>query len=241
MCGIAGFLPQKPGPADAVAARLRALVPALVHRGPDEEGSFVRPEIGLGVRRLSIIDRARGHQPMHSRDGRLTLVFNGEIYNYRTLRRELEVRGSRFDTHSDTEVLLRLLEVEGTDGIRRLEGMFAFAVWDAHESSLTLVRDWLGQKSLFWVRTAAGFAFASEIKALLALDDVPRKPDVAALSHYMSLRYLPGESTFFDGIRKLPPAQLLRVRDGRIECERLWTPRYEPKHRFRADEVVDRL
>jgi asparagine synthase (glutamine-hydrolysing) len=241
MCGIAGFLPRQPVSADTVGARLRALVPALVHRGPDEEGEFVKPEIGLGVRRLSIIDRAFGHQPMHSRDGRLTLVFNGEIYNYRTLRLDLEQRGCQFDTHSDTEVLLRVLETDGTDGINRLEGMFAFAVWDARERSLTLARDWLGQKSLFWCETPAGLAFASEIKALLALDDVPRKLDVAALSHYMSLRYLPGMSTFFEGIQKLPPAHLLRIRDGRTEFERLWIPRYEPKHRASAGEVVERL
>src|SRR5262245_24667211 len=118
MCGIAGFLPRRPVSADVVSERLRALVPALVHRGPDEEGSFVRPEVGLGVRRLSIIDRALGHQPMRSRDGRLTLAFNGEIYNYRTLRRDLEGRGCRFDTRSDTEVLLRLLETDGTGGIQ---------------------------------------------------------------------------------------------------------------------------
>jgi asparagine synthase (glutamine-hydrolysing) len=241
MCGIAGFLPRNKVSADIVAARLRPLVAELVHRGPDEEGSFVSGEIGLGVRRLSIIDRALGHQPMSSLDGKLTLVYNGEIYNYRALRRELEDRGCRFATHSDTEVLLRLLETEGVDGARRLEGMFAFALWDAGTECLTLVRDWLGQKSLFWAETSAGFAFASEIKALLTLPDLPRKLDVAALSHYMSLRYLPGEATFFAGIRKLPPAHALRFHAGRIEQQRLWAPRYEPKHAFDEREVVDRL
>ena len=201
MCGIAGFLPVAAAPVDDVRARLQPLVTALVHRGPDDEGLHVTSRVGLGVRRLSIIDRALGHQPMQSRDGRLVLVFNGEIYNYLALRRELEGRGTRFDTHSDTEVLLRLLERDGLAGVRRIEGMFAFALWDDSEGRLTLCRDWLGQKSLYWVRTPAGFAFASEIKALLTLPDVDRELDVAALSHYMSLRYLPGDATFFKGIR----------------------------------------
>ena len=241
MCGIAGFLPREPVSDADVDARLRPLVSALVHRGPDDEGTYVTGHVGLGVRRLSIIDRALGHQPMQSRAGDLTLVFNGEIYNYLGLRRELEARGCRFETRSDTEVLLRLLEIEGLAGIRRLEGMFAFALWDARDRSLTLVRDWLGQKSLFWVETPAGFAFASEIKALLTLPDLGRELDVATLSHYMSLRYLPGDSTFFRGVHKLPPATALRVREGRIQFERLWTPRYEPKHAWDEREVVDRL
>jgi asparagine synthase (glutamine-hydrolysing) len=241
MCGIAGFLPRRAESADAIEARLRPLVAALEHRGPDDEGIFVTGEIGLGIRRLSIIDRALGHQPMHGRSGELTLVFNGEIYNYLTLRRELEARGCRFETRSDTEVLLRLLEVDGIAGSRRLEGMFAFALWDGRKRSLTLARDWLGQKSLYWVETASGIAFASEIKALLTLPDVPRELDVAALSHYMSLRYLPGDSTFFRAIRKLPAAHAMHIRDGHVEIERLWTPHYEPKHAMDEREVVDRL
>jgi asparagine synthase (glutamine-hydrolysing) len=241
MCGIAGFLPVAAASDDDVRARLQPLVTALVHRGPDDEGLHVTSRVGLGVRRLSIIDRALGHQPMQSRDGRLVLVFNGEIYNYLALRRELEGRGTRFDTHSDTEVLLRLLERDGLAGVRRIEGMFAFALWDDSERRLTLCRDWLGQKSLYWVRTPAGFAFASEIKALLTLPDVDRELDIAALSHYMSLRYLPGDATFFKGIRKLPPATAMSILEGHVELERLWTPGYEPKHAWDEQEVLDRL
>jgi asparagine synthase (glutamine-hydrolysing) len=241
MCGIAGFSPRATVSTVEVMARLRPLVAALVHRGPDDEGLHVTGDVGLGVRRLSIIDRALGHQPMRSRDGHLVLVFNGEIYNYLALRQDLENGGARFDTHSDTEVLLRLLEREGLAGARRLEGMFAFAVWDDRDRRLTLARDWLGQKSLFWVRTPAGFAFASEIKALLTLPDVHRELDVAAMSHYMSLRYLPGDATFFKGIHKLPPATAITVRDGEIGLETLWTPRYEPKHPWDERETVDRL
>jgi asparagine synthase (glutamine-hydrolysing) len=241
MCGIAGFLPRSAVSPDAIAARLRPLVASLIHRGPDDEGMFVNGAVGLGVRRLSIIDRAQGHQPMFSRDGNLALVFNGEIYNHPTLRKGLEARGCRLDTQSDTEVLLRLLEAEGLAGVNRLEGMFGFALWDGRRRRLTLVRDWLGQKSLYWIETPAGFAFASEIKALLTLPDVARELDVAALSNYMSLRYLPGDSTFFRGVHQLPPAHALHVCDGRLELERLWTPRYEPKHAWAEHEVVDRL
>ena len=241
MCGIAGFLPRKPLDPSALDARLRALVASQVHRGPDDEGFHVTPEIGLGVRRLAIIDREHGRQPMHSDDGALTLVFNGEIYNHRVLRQALEARGCRFHTHSDTEVLLRILEVDGIEGVGRLEGMFTFALWDARTGTLTLARDWLGQKSLYWVETPQGFAFASEIKALLALPDVARELDVAALSHYMSLRYLPGDATLFKGIRKLPPAHALRIHRGERDLQELWRPRYEPKHSWVEEEVIDRL
>ncbi|HLF11271.1 MAG TPA: hypothetical protein VJA26_08650 [Gammaproteobacteria bacterium] len=136
---------------------------ALVHRGPDDSGSFFSPDVGLGVRRLSIIDRAHGHQPMQSDDGALVLVFNGEIYNHRALRRELQSRGRVFRTASDTEVVLRLLEQDGVDGTRKLEGMFCYALWNARTRELTLARDWLGQKSLYWIDTPDGLFFASEI------------------------------------------------------------------------------
>ena len=241
MCGIAGFSPRTTASTDEVMSRLRPLVAALVHRGPDDEGFYATGDVGLGVRRLSIIDRELGHQPMFSRDGRFAIVFNGEIYNFLSLRQELEESGTRFDTHSDTEVLLRLFERDGPGGVRRLEGMFAFAVWDGRDRRLTLVRDWLGQKSLFWLQTPAGFAFASEVKALLTLPDVQRELDVAAMSHYMSLRYLPGDTTFFKGIRKLPPATAMTLRDGNVELETLWTARYEPKHAWGERETVDRL
>jgi asparagine synthase (glutamine-hydrolysing) len=241
MCGIAGFLPRHPVRPSAVEARLQAMVRSQIHRGPDDEGFFIAPQIGLGMRRLAIIDRAGGHQPMQSDDGTLTLVFNGEIYNHRVLRTGLESRGCRFSTHSDTEVLLRVLETEGTRGIDRLEGMFAFALWNARERTLTLARDWLGQKSLYWVETPAGFAFASEIKALLALPDVVREPDVAALSHYMSLRYLPDEMTLFNGIRKLPAAHALHVNAQGRRLETLWRPAYTPKHSLSEGDIIEHL
>jgi asparagine synthase (glutamine-hydrolysing) len=213
----------------------------MVHRGPDDEGVFITPDIGIGMRRLSIIDIEKGGQPMYSADGRHVIVFNGEIYNYLTLRGELERRGCRFDTSCDTEVALRSFEVEGLDGLRRLEGMFALAVWDRSAKRLTIARDWLGQKSVYWTRCQLGWAFASEIKPLLQLPGVQRRMDLTALSHYMSMRYLPAEHTFFEGIHKLPAAHALEVSQAGARATRLWTPRYEPK--FAADEeaLLDEL
>ena len=241
MCGIAGFLPRHRLPAEQLRQRVRGMTAALVHRGPDDEGEFISPGIGLGMRRLSIIDIAGGRQPMVTEDGRLVLVFNGEIYNYRTLRGALEADGCAFRTDSDTEVVLRLLERHGRDGVQQLEGMFCYALWNTQSQELTLARDWLGQKSLYWVDTPDGFAFASEIKALLTLPGVTRRLDVTTLSHYMSLRYLPGEGTFFQGIHKLPAAQEMTVtRQGRTQRE-LWRAAYQPKHALTEKQIVDRL
>jgi len=242
MCGIAGLLSSGPWPGGQLQPRIRAMTEALVHRGPDDRGEYVAPGIALGMRRLSIIDRAHGQQPMVTEDGRLVLVFNGEIYNFRTLRRTLESQGVRFRTDSDTEVVLQVLAHHGTEGLKRLEGMFCLALWDTATRELTLARDWLGQKSLYWLETPDGFAFASEIKALLTLPDVPRKLHLGSLSHYMSLRFLPGEDTFFEGIRKLPAAHVMTVTaDGRRRLQELWRPSYEPKHTLTEQQILDRL
>jgi asparagine synthase (glutamine-hydrolysing) len=241
MCGIAGL--SFSGSLDELTARerVRNMANAIVHRGPDEGGEYVSAGVALGIRRLSIIDRAHGQQPMLSDDGALALVFNGEIYNYKTLRAALVADGSHFRTDSDTEVVLRILERHGVQGIQRLEGMFCFALWDERARRLTLARDWLGQKSLYWTRTADGFAFASEIKALLTLPGVPRSIDLVSLSHYMSLRYLPGDGTFFAGIHKLPPAHVMTIEAGRQAITEIWRPAYEPKHALSERVLIDRL
>jgi asparagine synthase (glutamine-hydrolysing) len=242
MCGIAGFLPRQQMDAESLARRVHGMTQALIHRGPDDDGHFVSPKIGLGMRRLSIIDRAHGQQPMATEDGRLVLVFNGEIYNYRSLRTSLEGVGCKFRTTSDTEVVLRILERFGAEGMTHLEGMFCYALWNDQTQELTLARDWLGQKSLYWVETPEGLAFASEIKALLTLPGVARRLDVQTLSHYMSLRYLPGDQTFFEGVRKLPAAHEMRVvPGGRPSVREVWRPGYEPKHTLGERELIDRL
>ncbi len=214
---------------------------ALVHRGPDDEGFFVDSHIALGMRRLAIVDIDGGRQPMITEDGRLALIFNGEIYNHHTLRRDLAAAGLHCHTHCDTEVVLRQLEGHGTNGIQALEGMFALAAWNTKSRELILARDWLGQKSLYWTRTKHGFAFASEIKALLRLPGVQREMDLTALSQYMSFRYLPGERTFFAGIQKLPPGHLMRVRADGCHLEEIWRPSYQPKHSVAETSLLDEL
>ena len=241
MCGIAGILPHQPTDTGELTHWVRRMTDRIVHRGPDDEGFHVTPRVALGMRRLAIIDVAHGQQPMFGRDGRRALVFNGEIYNYRTLRAELERAGWPFKTDSDTEVVLAALELWGQDGLKRLEGMFGLATWDDNTGKLLLARDWLGQKSIYFTRCNLGFAFASEINPLLELPGVQKVLNLQAMSHYMSLRYLPAESTFFSGIDKVPAAHVL-IHDGREpQLTRMWTPAYEPKHRATESALVDEL
>jgi asparagine synthase (glutamine-hydrolysing) len=241
MCGIVGILPRRPADPGRLDDLVRRMAAAVVHRGPDDEGFHVTPEIALGVRRLAIIDVAGGHQPMATAAGTRVIAMNGEIYNHRDLRRELERAGVRFRTECDTEVALAAYDTWGAAGIGRLEGMFAFAVWNEREKTLLLARDWMGQKSLYHADTGLGFVFASEVKAILALDLVPRRTDLPALSHFMSLRYLPGTSTLFAGISKLPAAHRLEVGASSRRLERMWVPRYEPKWRTSEADALDGL
>ena len=195
---------------------------AIAHRGPDDEGFYVGGPAGLGCRRLAIIDVEGGHQPISNEDGSLHVVLNGEIYNHRELRAQLRERGHRFATTSDTEVIVHLYEERGDDCVAALEGMFAFALWDERRQRLLLARDPLGQKPLYWTALRDGIRFASEIKALLAVDGVSAAIDPEALHHYLSLRFIPPPSTMFAGIRKLPAAHRLVYADGEVRVERYW-------------------
>jgi asparagine synthase (glutamine-hydrolysing) len=241
MCGIVGIVPREPTDLGELEALVRRMAEAVRHRGPDEDGFLVTPEIALGMRRLRIIDVKGGQQPILTPDGSRAIVYNGEIYNFRTVRRELENQGCVFRTVSDTEVVLHALDRWGTDGIRRLEGMFAFAVWDAERKRLTLARDWLGQKSIYYAETRLGWVFASEIKALLTLDLIPREVDLVALSHFMSLRYLPVPRTLFAGISKVPAAHWAEVSATERRFTRYWKPAYDPKWKGSETEVIDEL
>ena len=219
MCGIAGILSPDP----RARERVRAMVGALAHRGPDDEGIEMLEGIALGHRRLSIVDVEGGHQPMFSADRSLAVVFNGEIYNFPRIREELERAGRRFASRCDTEILLHLYEIDGDDCVLRLDGMFAFALWDAPRRRLLLARDHLGQKPLFFTEANGTFAFASEVKGILAADLAPPRIDLTALYHYISLRFLPDDHSLFEGIRKLPAAHRLIVEQGRARMERYWT------------------
>jgi asparagine synthase (glutamine-hydrolysing) len=220
MCGIFGLLNLDGSPAERAA--LQAMARVSVHRGPDDEGFHIDGACGIGMRRLSIIDLAGGHQPLSSADGSLVLVCNGEIYNFRELRRELEALGHRFATGSDSEALLHGYAQWGDDVVQRLNGMFGFALWDARRGRLVIGRDRLGIKPLYLYRDARRLAFASEAKALLALPGVEAAIEPSALHPYLSLGYVPAPASLFKGITKLPPATLLAIERGRFEETRYW-------------------
>lgn len=221
MCGIAGFTA---GQIDAERAR-RVIVDmcdAMRHRGPDDDGYLIEPSVTLGMRRLSIIDVAGGHQPISNEDETVWVVFNGEIYNFPTLRDELLARGHRFRTNSDTETIVHLFEEMGPDAVRRLDGMFAFAVWDARRNRLVLARDRMGKKPLHYAIVGSELVFASELKALLRHPSVRRDLSVSGLSRYLMHDYVPAPGTIFREVRKLPPGHFLVREDGGTQIRQYW-------------------
>jgi asparagine synthase (glutamine-hydrolysing) len=218
MCGIAGIVGGTPA-----SPVLEAMLAALEHRGPDDRGAHVGDGVALGMTRLSIIDLVTGRQPMSSDDGAATIVFNGEIYNFRAIRAELEAGGARFRTQSDTEVILRAWEAEGARCVHRLRGMFAFAVWDARRRQLFLARDRLGKKPLYYWQSGATLVFASEIKALLRHPGPGRSVDWAALHHYLAYGYTPAARSAFAGIVKLPPGHTALFDGAALTPRRYWS------------------
>ena len=224
MCGLCGVhAPEGVGEGDR--ACVEAMSGTLAHRGPDGRGAWADGRVALGHRRLMVIDREGGRQPMVSDDGRVVLVYNGEVYNYAELRRQLSGRGHRFRDAGDTEVVLRGYEEWGDAVVGRLRGMFAFAVWDARRGRLLLARDRLGVKPLYHATTPDGrLVFASEIKALLHARGVPRALNARRLPEYLAFRTVSGEETLFDGIRELPPGTIaVREGGGPLRLTRYWT------------------
>jgi len=241
MCGIAGFAGWPLGNEEA-RRTVRAMCDAIVHRGPDDCGYFVAPEVALGMRRLSIIDVAGGQQPIANEDGSIQVVFNGEIYNHHDLRRDLIARGHRFRTRSDTETIVHLYEEMGADCVTRLRGMFAIALWDARSNRLVLARDRLGIKPLSYWLTGDGIAFCSELRSLVALSRFPRRLDERGIAAFLSLGYVPDPLAVFAGVAKLSPGHMLIWSAARgAETRRYWTP-VVPETRV-ADEglTVERL
>jgi asparagine synthase (glutamine-hydrolysing) len=220
VCGIYGIFQLDGAPADPALMPVMGRV--IVHRGPDDEGHHADGPCAIGMRRLSIIDLAGGHQPLSNSDGTLWLVCNGEIYNFRELRRELVALGHVFKTASDSEVILHSYAEYGDDFIHRLNGMFAFALWDSRGQRLILGRDRLGIKPIYLYRDARRLAFASEAKTLLTLPGVSAQIDQGALPSYLSLGYVAAPQSIFRGIGKLPPASVLFVERGRVDERRYW-------------------
>ncbi|MBV9579464.1 MAG: asparagine synthase (glutamine-hydrolyzing), partial [Chloroflexi bacterium] len=248
MCGICGIANLSPS-ADAVSpSRLQAMADTLRHRGPDADGYFVSDDqrLGLGFRRLSIVDLATGDQPMANEDESLWLVFNGEIYNHADHRPGLESRGHRFRSRCDAEVILHLYEEYGPDCIQHLRGMFAFALWDSRQRQLLLARDRIGVKPLYFATTSDALIFGSEIKALFAHPGLQPRLNESALSLYLTFAATPAPRTLFEGVHKLPAGHrlILNLDTGDQRLERYWEPLPDPQERLkrrRPEEYVERL
>jgi len=210
MCGICGFVSATAWPEDM----LRGMNDVIFRRGPDGEGSLHTSQVGLAMRRLAIIDVEGGAQPVYNEDRSVAVVFNGEIYNFPALRARLQARGHQFRTHSDTEVIVHLYEEHGAELVRELEGMFAFALWDARRETLLLARDRLGIKPLFLAQLPGGVLFGSEMKSLLATGLVPSEMDWQALDAFLTYTFIPAPQTIYRGIRKVPPGTTLTIRPG---------------------------
>lgn len=241
MCGIAGFALRN-GEVESSRECLRRMCDAIMHRGPDSDGYFVAPGIALGMRRLSIIDVHGGRQPIQNEDGTITVVFNGEIYNHHALRRELEGRGHRFRTASDTEVLVHLYEDLGEDMFGRLNGMFAFAIWDENRRRLVLARDRVGMKPLSYRARPEGIEFFSELRSLFAAHRDSCVIDVNSVAKYLALGYVPDPMSIVAGVRKLPPGHFLvwdEARGARIQ--RYWSPPVVMEHGVNEMDLVDEL
>jgi len=238
MCGIAGIHSEDP----IQRGQIGRMLQALIHRGPDDEGIVAEGSTVLGQRRLSIIDLDGGRQPIANDDGTAWIVCNGEIYNYKSLRLELKKEGYRFRTHSDTEVILALYEREGVNCLKRLRGMFAFAIWDSRTQQLFCARDHLGQKPFYYATRDNGLLFGSEIKALLAADDSLRQVNLHALDQYLSLRIVTSPRSMFRDVLKLPPAHYLTFSKAEgLKVKRYWDLNYEPKWPESERELMDAL
>ena len=230
MCGIAGVLSSAGGSRDKIERGATAMADCLAHRGPDDHGIWSDAEAGIALthRRLSIVDLSpAGHQPMISADGRFVITYNGEIYNFQELRRELEARGVSFRGHSDTEAMLEAFSAYGIAAtIKRLIGMFAIGVWDRRERTLTLVRDRLGIKPLYWGKFGGLFLFGSELKALRACPGWEPRIDRRAVAAFMRYNYIPAPHSVYEGVRKLEPGTILTLPFGGEPClEKYWDAR----------------
>src|SRR5687767_15166126 len=228
MCGIVGIVNGESKRVDD--ALLERMCNAIRHRGPDDDGFYINGAVGLGMRRLSIIDLAFGQQPIHNQDRSAWIVFNGEIYNYLELRAKLEKLGHTFYTNSDTEAIVHAYSQYGDDCPKHLRGMFAFAIWDEAKQELFLARDRVGKKPLLYAQTAnGGLVFASEFMPLLLHPDVSRDIDHEALHYYLTFMCVPAPLTAYRQIRKLEPGHTLRWRKGEIELKRYWLPDFSKK------------
>ena len=223
MCGFCGFVDTELENKKPV---LSAMMDKIIHRGPDSDGQFIDDSAALGFRRLSIIDLEEGSQPLYNTDKTLVLTFNGEIYNYQSIRDNLIQKGYVFKTHTDSEVLVHGYDEYGTDLLSHLRGMFAFVIWDREKQTLFGARDFFGIKPFYYYQDNKRFVYGSEIKSLLEHPNVPRELNEEALEHYLTFQYSPMQETFFKGIFKLPPAHFFTYKDGQLDIKRYWEPTF---------------
>jgi len=239
VCGIAGIVRSDGAPVDReLLARMNE---AIRHRGPDEDGFYFSAGVGLAMRRLAIIDLKSGQQPIHNQGSTAWIVFNGEIYNYRELRAQLEKLGHRFYTDSDTEAIVHAYDQYGADCPKYLRGMFAFAIWDERTKSLFLARDRVGKKPLLYAQLDGELVFGSEFTAVLEHPRVSREVDFEAIHHYLSYICVPAPLTAYSAIRKLEPGHWLLWRDGEIKTERYWQLDFSKKHKIGEEEAGERV
>lgn len=238
MCGIVGFVNGNARSAEREI--LENMNRCIVHRGPDEDGFFVKENVALAMRRLAIIDLKGGQQPIFNEDRTKAIVFNGEIYNFQELKKDLEARGHRFYTNCDTEVIVHLYDEYGADCVLHLRGMFAFAIWDETDKSLFIARDRIGKKPLLYSHQPNGdLIFGSEFTAVLSHPNISREVDFDAIDSYLSYLCVPAPQTAFKQIRKLEPAHWLRWKDGKIETKRYWLPDFSKKIKISEEEAIE--
>ena len=245
MCGIAGFIDfwdRKRGDSITRGALLKDMCDVIRHRGPDDDGFLLKDGVALGMRRLSIIDLAGGAQPISGEDGSVTIVFNGEIYNFQELRPELEKRGHVFKTHSDTETIVHAYEEYGPACLNHLRGMFALAIWDDKKREAFIARDRVGKKPLYYTVTPGQtLVFGSEIKSILEHPDVKREMNLAALDAFLTLGYIPDPLSIFQNIHKLPPGHFLTFANGRVHTEQYWDFKFEPAESRKPEDYIEEL
>jgi len=240
MCGICGIFEYERH--EPIAQELvHRMNETIVHRGPDDEGIFIDGGLGFGFRRLSIIDLAGGHQPLSNEDGKLWVMLNGEIYNYPELRKDLEDRGHKFATHSDTETIVHLYEEYGEDCFRRLRGMFAIALWDSRQQRLLLARDRVGKKPIFYAATKNRIVFGSELKCILAAGDFSREPDNESVSDYFSFGYIPAPKTIYKAAKKLRPGHYLVASAEGVRETAYWDISFAEVEQHSEEEWCEQL
>jgi asparagine synthase (glutamine-hydrolysing) len=241
MCGICGIV----GKADEQL--IQKMLASIAHRGPDDEGLYMAESangerVGLGHRRLSIIDLSpAGHEPMADAQGEIWLTYNGEIYNFKEIRKELEKRGHKFKSESDAEVVIYAYREWGLNALAMFNGMFAFAIWDGRNNSLLLARDRLGIKPVYYANTPSGFAFASEIKAILSIPNFKREVDLESLNQFLSFLWTPGPDTLFSGVKKLPPGHFLIYQNGQAEVRQYWDLEFNEDDSLSETDWIERV